>query len=252
MMIFLSIWLWNNYKQNFNNDQFADGREQALHDHIFSLPQEPLRNNPQAVCTAIDEYIKTHWMMTFPPSKIAIAEEILKAQTPAPKILVELGCYVGSSAVAWGALIKELNVGDISGCKVYTCELDEGIAKIAQDIIDLAGLNDIVEIIVGKSTDSIKMLKAEGKIDHIDVLFIDHWEEFYLPDLMVCEDEGLLKKGAVVLADNVDMPGAPKYLEYVQKGGRGAEGGVKLETKSYWTEDEGRVPKQVEVTKVLG
>lgn len=190
--------------------------------------------------------------MTFQPSKIAIAKSILKAQTPTPKVLVELGCYVGSSAVAWGALIKELNGGDMKGCKVYTCELDAGIAKVAQQIIELAGLNDIVEVIVGSSTDSIKNLHRQGNIDHIDVLFIDHWEEFYLPDLMVCENEGLLQKGAVVLADNVDMPGAPKYLEYVQKGGRGAEGGIKLETMSYWTEDEGKVPKQVEVTKVLG
>lgn len=190
--------------------------------------------------------------MTFQPSKIAIAKDILKAQNPAPKMLVELGCYVGSSAVAWGALIKELNGGDTKGCKVYTCELNADIAQVARQIIELAGLNDIVEVIVGSSTDSIKNLHREGKVNQIDVLFIDHWEEFYLPDLMVCEDEGLLNKGAVVLADNVDMPGAPKYLAYVQKGGRGSEGGIKLETKSYWTKDEGKVPKQVEVTKVLG
>jgi catechol O-methyltransferase len=209
-------------------------------------------NNPQAIIDAISEYTKTYRMMTFQPSKIAIAKGILRSHQPVPKILVEFGCYVGSSALAWGALIKELNAGDLRGCMVYTCELDPAIAKIAQDIIGLAGLNDIVEILVGRSTDSIRMLKNEGKISHIDVLFIDHWEEFYLPDLMVCEDEGLMKNGAVVLADNVDMPGAPKYLEYVQRGGRGAEGGVKLETKSYWTDDEGSVPKQVEVTKVLG
>lgn len=81
----------------------------------------------------------------------------------------------------------------------YACKPDPAIAKIAQNIIGLAGLNDIVEILVGNSTDSIRMLKNEGKISHIDVLFIDHWEQFYLPDLMVCEDEGLLKNGAVVL-----------------------------------------------------
>lgn len=191
-------------------------------------------------------------MMTFQTSKIAIAKEILKAQIPAPKVLLELGCYVGSSAVAWGAMIKELNTGDLTGCKIYTCELDAGIAEVAETINALAGLSDVVEVVIGTSTDSIRMLKREGKISNIDVLFIDHWEEFYLPDLLVCEDEGLLKKGAVVLADNVDKPGAPKYLEYVQKGGRGAEGGVKLETKSYWTDDGGNVPKQVEVTKVVG
>lgn len=191
-------------------------------------------------------------MMTFQTSKIAIAKEILKAQIPAPKVLLELGCYVGSSAVAWGAMIKELNTGDLTGCKIYTCELDAGIAEVAETINALAGLSDVVEVVIGTSTDSIRMLKREGKISNIDVLFIDHWEEFYLPDLLVCEDEGLLKKGAVVLADNVDKPGAPKYLEYVQKGGRGAEGGFKLETKSYWTDDGGNVPKQVEVTKVVG
>lgn len=49
---------------------------------------------------------------------------------------------------------------------------------------------------------------------------------------MLSEKEGLLRKGTVILADSVDIPGVPRYLEYVQKGGRWAEGGVELETKS--------------------
>jgi predicted O-methyltransferase YrrM len=125
---------------------------------------------------------------------------------------------------------------------VYSCELDAGLAKIARDFVELAGLSDVVEVVEGKSTDSIKMLKEEHKIDHIDVLFLDHWESYYLPDLQLCEDLGLLRKGSIVLADNTDMPGAPDYVKYVKAGGRGNEGGMKLESKTYQAGGAARGP----------
>ena len=38
------------------------------------------------------------------------------------------------------------------------------------------------------------------------------------------------------------MPGAPDYVEYVQKGGSGEEGGVKYESKTYQTTTQKQVP----------
>ena len=35
-------------------------------------------------------------------------------------------------------------------------------------------------------------------------------------DLQLLESHGLLRKGTVILADNIIYPGAPEYLEYVQ------------------------------------
>ncbi|KAF2428359.1 S-adenosyl-L-methionine-dependent methyltransferase [Tothia fuscella] len=184
---------------------------------------------------------------------------------PKPKILVELGCYMGVSALAWGAILKELNEGktDGGGVKVYSCELKEGFAKIARDFLDLAGLSSIVEVVVGESTKSLHFLHSSGKVPKgaLDVLFLDHWKEFYLPDFREVEDLGLLREGSVILADNCDIPGAPDYLEYVRKGGRGGEGGFRLETGTVKVEMEGDkvaipgmegYPTDVEVTRVVG
>lgn len=61
------------------------------------------------------------------------------------------------------------------------------------------------------------------------MLFLDHWEKFYVPDLRLCEELSLLKPGSVIVADNTDMPGAPDYLKYVEGGG---EGGWKYRCES--------------------
>ena len=37
----------------------------------------------------------------------------------------------------------------------------------------------------------------------MDVLFVDHAKERYLPDLRLIEEAGLLRDGSVVCADNV-------------------------------------------------
>jgi len=43
--------------------------------------------------------------------------------------------------------------------------------------------------------------------DKIDFLFIDHVAPLFLSDLKVIEAHNLLKKGSVVVADNVLIPG---------------------------------------------
>ena len=51
----------------------------------------------------------------------------------------------------------------------------------------------------------------------LDLLFLDHAKEAYAPDLAMLERAGLVRSGAIVVADNVVFPGAPGYLEYVVK-----------------------------------
>ena len=38
----------------------------------------------------------------------------------------------------------------------------------------------------------------------------------YVRDLQLLESHGLLRKGTVILADNIITPGAPEYFEYVK------------------------------------
>jgi len=71
----------------------------------------------------------------------------------------------------------------------------------------------------------------------------DHWEDSYLPDLQLCEELSLFHKGSVVIADNVDFPGAPAYAAYVKAGGQeGAK--VKYTTESLASRPISDVPQR--------
>jgi catechol O-methyltransferase len=50
----------------------------------------------------------------------------------------------------------------------------------------------------------------------LDFAFIDHAKEAYLPDLELILREGWLRPGAVVVADNVKVPGAPEYQAFMK------------------------------------
>jgi len=191
---------------------------------------------------AIEEFTRKQRMIIYSEVKLEKSRSILAEMDPPPKVLLEGGTYVGNSAIAWGDMLRTLNGGSADGVKVYTFELDAEFVKIARDLVELAGLSDIVTVIQGKSTDSIRSLKEESGLNQVDVLFLDHWKEVYLPDLQLCEDLALLHKGSVILADNTDFPGAPEYLKYVKAGGRGGEGHVKYESVSHATASKPGAP----------
>ncbi len=48
-------------------------------------------------------------------------------------------------------------------------------------------------------------------------MFLDHDKNAYLPDLQSLLDRGWLHPGSIAVADNVRLPGAPKYLAYMQE-----------------------------------
>lgn len=137
-----------------------------------------------------------------------------------PTVFVELGGYVGYSAILFGKALKEAHksagADDVKPV-LWSLEADPVFAGIAMNLIDLAGLAGTVKVVTGKAAESLARLKKEGKLTHIDMLFLDHVEEIYHIDLQVVESLELLKKGSHVVADNVLRPGAPEYREYVRK-----------------------------------
>ncbi len=87
---------------------------------------------------------------------------------------------------------------------------------MASSLIELAGLRDIVRVVVGTSDGSLRRLHAEGELTTIDILFLDHYKPAYTPDLKLCEQLSLVRPGTVLAADNVIKPGNPPYLSYVR------------------------------------
>ncbi|KAJ5752492.1 hypothetical protein N7520_009409 [Penicillium odoratum] len=193
-----------------------DGREAALLRYIYNHPSlEKLRGSPSAICAVMDEFAaQEDFLINIGSDKGQKVHELIKKEKPS--VLVELGGYVGYSAISFGDAMRQA-AGPGESIRLWSLEMDPLIASIAMNIIDLAGLGDIVKVVVGPAADSMRRLKAEGKIAKIDFLFLDHVEDLYLADFQLCESLGLLQSGALVVADNVVRPGAPEYREHVRQ-----------------------------------
>lgn len=128
-----------------------------------------------------------------------------------PSTMVELGGYCGYSAILFGDALRQAG-----GRRYLSLEMNPEFAAVATMLIDLAGLRDMVEVIVGPCDKSLRKLHASGEVNRIDLLFLDHWKPAYVTDLKVCEELGLISPGCILAADNVIDPGNPPYLQYVR------------------------------------
>ncbi|OTB06744.1 hypothetical protein M426DRAFT_72199 [Hypoxylon sp. CI-4A] len=240
---------------------FDDGREIELLHFIYSHPQlDDMRGNPQRVLDAIDEYGKTKkYLMNIGEYKSKTVTDLIKHERP--QTMVELGGYVGYSAIAFGAAL-----GDAGGKRYYSLEMNPEFAAVITMLVDLAGLSEVVKVIVGPSSQSLERLHRQGVLKHIDLLFLDHYKPAYTPDLKLCEELGLVAGGSIYAADNVVKPGNPVYLEYVrstvsekkqklQEGdGSGPKGNPNLIYDSQFIEgwEPSGVPDAIEITRCTG
>ncbi|KAM4052003.1 catechol O-methyltransferase-like [Anomaloglossus baeobatrachus] len=170
------------------------------------------RGDPQTVVDNIDLYCnQKEWAMNVGDQKGLILDNVVKETNP--NLVLELGTYCGYSAVRIARLLKP-------GAHLFTVEFNPTYAAIAKQIIAFAGVNDKVQLIEGSTQDIIPQLKKKYEIETLDFVFVDHWKEKYAEDTKLLEKCNLLRKGSVLLADNVIVPGAPDFLEYVRTCGR--------------------------------
>lgn len=139
--------------------------------------------------------------------------------THAPQLMLELGGYVGYSCLLFGDAVKRAAAAAGRPTpRYYSLERNPEFAAVIMCLVALAGLDDVVRVVVGSSDASIARLHAEGKLEGgVDMMFLDHYKPAYTTDLKLCEQLGLIVPGRTVLcADNVIEPGNPPYLEYVR------------------------------------
>lgn len=128
-----------------------------------------------------------------------------------PKLMVELGGYIGFSAIKFGNAVRAAG-----GIQYLSFEKSPENAAVAKVLLELAGLDEFVRVVVGPSTQSLRSLAQQKQWTGIDFLFLDHWEELYLPDLKLIEEQDLLKVGSLIVADNTGNPKTEAYLEWVR------------------------------------
>ncbi|XP_027780021.1 catechol O-methyltransferase isoform X1 [Marmota flaviventris] len=192
--------------QPVHNLIMGDTKEQRILRHV---QQNAKPGDPQSVLEAIDTYCtQKEWAMNVGDRKGQIVDAVI--QEHSPSLVLELGAYCGYSAVRMARLLP-------TGARLLTMEMNPDFAAITQQMVDFAGLQDKVTVLVGASQDLIPQLKKKYDVDTLDMVFLDHWKDRYLPDTLLLEECGLLRKGTVLLADNVIIPGTPEYLAYVRE-----------------------------------
>ncbi len=211
---------------------------------------------PNDVLHAIDDFCTSrHWMMHIGPEKGEILSSALKdalekkilhctaaLDTAVSFAVVELGTYCAYASILMGKVVFETmqqHAEVAMDCHLFTTEIDQEYAKIANAIIQLSGMDDVISLheisYNGRDTDTVETIADAiiGKKNNIaannrkqapprhppmiDFLFIDHDKDAYKTDLCKLEVSGMIQCGTRVVADNVLFACIDDYVNYVQQ-----------------------------------
>lgn len=160
----------------------------------------------------LEQLAKKEHLPSIGPIKGNIISEII--QKYKPTTILEIGTLHGYSAI----LMTDLLLDYYHDAKLITIEIEKNLADIARKNIGKAGLAHKIEVVCGNALDVIPTLTAYK----FDLIFLDAVKSEYLQYLKLIEVNELMKKGSVVIADNVLLyeNEMKDYLEYVRNSGR--------------------------------
>lgn len=190
--------------------------------HVYN---NSTKNDINSILNAIDNFCwSRHWMMHLGNEKSLYISDLLNNNIInnndiIKPIMIEIGSYCGYSSILLGKYLKDDG-------HLWCIECNEKCVNYTKKLIDYAGLENKITVIhmdVSNDNELFRILKNDiynkYKSDcTIDLLFIDHEKSRYLTDLLAFERSGLMKKGTVVIADNVLSLGIPldDYLNHVK------------------------------------
>ena len=192
------------------NWQVGDGREAALAEYV--LANSPPNDLSAAIDTVDTFCYEQSFMINVGDEKGELLDAAVRRVEPSR--LLELGTYCGYSALRMASKAP--------GAQIYSIEFNADNASIARRIFEHAGVASRITVVVGTLGDGGKTAAALrdqhgfGK-GSVDLAFVDHDKNAYLPDLKRILEHGWLRPGAVVVADNIKFPGAPDYREFMRQ-----------------------------------
>jgi catechol O-methyltransferase len=207
-----SVWRFAFGARNLlTNWQVGDGREEALARHVVAHARP---GDLDGAIRAVDEFCyREAIMMNVGDEKGEILDRAIARAKP--RRLLELGTYCGYSALRTARVMPP-------DAHLTSIEFSAANAEIARRIWEHAGVADRITVVVGSLGDggeTIARLEAQHGFANglLDFVFVDHDKAAYLPDLERILARGWLHRGSIVVADNVKVPGAPKYRAYMRE-----------------------------------
>ena len=171
--------------------------------HIESLADAPVRA-PEAPTLGhrarADLYRNAHLAITPDVGRLLYVLALGKR----PATVVEFGTSLGYSTIFLAAALR-----DLGGGALISTELQPDKARRARENLADSGLSDIVDVREGDALETLREVQTT-----IDLVFLDGWNDLYLPLLRLLEPR--LTTGSVVVADlTADDPDLASYTEYV-------------------------------------
>ena len=156
--------------------QVGDGREARLAEYVLTRARRGRRAD---VIRIIDEFgYNQSILINVGDEKGRILDAAMAKAQPAR--VLELGTYCGYSALRMAVAAPS--------AQIVSIEFNAANAEIARRILDHAGVGGRVTIVVGtlgdggKTIDALRTAHGFGA-GSVDLVFIDHAKEAYLPDL---------------------------------------------------------------------
>ena len=147
----------------------------------------------------LEEYAEVNSVPIVQPETAQFLEVITKIKRP--ERILEIGCAIGYSAM----LMAE---GLADHGSITTLEWDKDMAELARENIKKAGLEDTINVINRDAKEVLPTLTGE-----YDIIFLDGPKAHYIHMLNDCVR--LLKKGGILIADNVLYKGMTADPEHV-------------------------------------
>lgn len=190
--------------------QIGDGREAAAVEYVVKNARA---DDVDDVLATLDRFAyEKSLLINVGDEKGALLDAAVRRADP--KLALELGTYCGYGALRIARAAPT--------AAAYSVELAEANAVNARRIWAHAGVADRLTCVVGTLGDGGRTLDALAQLPGftagaLDFVFLDHDKDAYLSDLQSILGRGWLHPGSIVVADNVRVPGSPKYREYMRQ-----------------------------------
>jgi predicted O-methyltransferase YrrM len=140
-----------------------------------------------------------------PAASLAITPEVgellyVLATARQARTIVEFGASLGFSTIHLAAAARDTG----AGARVISTEIEPDKAEIARRNLAEAGLDDLVDLREGDALETLR------DVDEVDLLFLDGWNNLYIPVLDLIEPS--LSPAALVIADLSE--GDPEQVPY--------------------------------------
>jgi predicted O-methyltransferase YrrM len=146
-----------------------------------------------------------------------------------PSTVIEFGTSYGISTIYLAAAVADNRTG-----RVVSTELSRAKVVAARANLAEAGLGDHVTVLLGDARTTLNDVPGP-----LDLVLLDGWKDLCLPVLRSLESR--LAIGALIVADDINLPSLSGYLDYVRHPANGyvsvafpVEDGMEI---SCWTAD---------------